>query len=121
MGVYNFKYTEEEANLIIDFENKYPYIAQGYMEITKEQYLLFAQKHMEYGLEAIDAGTKLENDTELNFALTGLWYRINDNFSKWKNLLLKRRKDDESSDESFQDISNYSIVAQLLKRKFWKE
>jgi hypothetical protein len=66
---------KEEMSVIEQLEKEYPTIAAGYKQIIKEQYTLFAKKHLDYGMSNISAGTQLANDEEKDFALTGLWYR----------------------------------------------
>jgi hypothetical protein len=103
-------------------EEEYPIIAEGYKEIILEQFELFAKKHLDYGMSNISAGTQLANDEEKEFALTGLWYRLSDKVNRWKNLIIKKRKaNNESLIDTYQDITNYGIIAQLVERGLWKK
>jgi hypothetical protein len=70
----------------------------------------------------ITAGTQLANEDEIGFALTGLWYRISDKVNRWKNLLINRRSvQNESLMDTYQDLANYGIIAQLVARGMWKK
>ena len=108
------KYTDE---LMQD----YPTIYEGYTQIMAEQFELFAKKHIDYGMGNISAGTQLQNEEEVEFALSGLWYRISDKVNRWKNLIItKSEGKNETITDTFQDITNYGIIAQLVERGMWK-
>lgn len=113
---------KEEMSVIEQLEKEYPIIAQGYKQIIKEQYTLFAKKHLDYGLTNISAGTQLVNNEEKDFALTGLWYRLSDKVNRWKNLIItKQTSKNEPLFDTYQDITNYGIIAQLVERDLWKK
>jgi hypothetical protein len=103
-------------------KEEYPTIYNGYAQIQQEQFELFAKKHLDYGMHNITAGTQLANEDEIGFALTGLWYRISDKVNRWKNLLINRRSvQNESLMDTYQDLANYGIIAQLVARGMWKK
>jgi len=113
---------EKEISVIEQLEKEYPTIANGYKKILKEQYELFAKKHLDYGMSNVAAGTQLSNDEEKSFALTGLFFRLNDKVSRWKNLIInKREAQNETLTDTYQDITNYGIIAQLVERGMWKK
>ena len=108
-------------DVIKQLEKEYPTIADGYKQIVLEQYELFAKKHLDYGMSNISAGTQLSNKDEEEFALTGLWYRLNDKINRWKNMIINKRKaNNEPLTDTYQDIVNYGIIAQLIERGLWK-
>ena len=97
-------------------------IYAGYMDIVEEQLELFSKKHLDYGMDNITAGTSLATKDEREFALTGLWYRISDKINRWKNLIISSRvPNNETIIDTFQDIVNYGIIAQLVERGLWKK
>ena len=101
---------------------EYPHIYSGYMAIVEEQLELFSRKHLDYGMHNITAGTSLATEDEREFALTGLWYRISDKISRWKNLLITNQVvNNEPLTDTYQDIVNYGIIAQLVERGLWKK
>lgn len=103
-------------------EKEYPTIYNGYKEIIEEQFELFSRKHLDYGMSNISAGTQLLNDEEKQFALTGLWYRISDKINRWKNIIItKQRTKNEALIDTYQDLVNYGIIAQLVERGLWKK
>jgi hypothetical protein len=103
-------------------KKEYPHIYSGYMDIMEEQLELFSKKHLDYGMANISAGTLLATEEERAFALTGLWYRISDKISRWKNLLINNRQiNNEPLTDTYQDIVNYGIIAQLVERGLWKK
>ena len=102
-------------------KKEYPTIYNGYQSIVDEQFELFARKHLDYGMHNVSAGTNLENSDEVEFAMTGLWYRLSDKINRWKNMIISgRRAQNESLIDTFQDVTNYGIIAQLVKRGLWK-
>ena len=102
-------------------KEEYPTIYNAYQDIVEEQFELFARKHLDYGMHNVSAGTNLENSEEVEFAMTGLWYRLSDKINRWKNMIISgRRAQNESLIDTFQDVTNYGIIAQLVKRGMWK-
>ena len=103
-------------------KKEYPTIYDGYMDIVEEQLELFSKKHLDYGMSNISAGTSLVTEDERQFALTGLWYRMSDKINRWKNLIITQRKvQNETLVDTFQDLCNYAIIAQLVERNLWKK
>jgi len=103
-------------------KEEYPTIYAGYMAVMEEQLELFSKKHLDYGMHNITAGTSLNTEDEREFALAGLWYRMSDKINRWKNLIIKNRgPQNETIIDTFQDICNYAIIAQLVERKLWRK
>jgi hypothetical protein len=108
---------------IKDFEKTYPELAAEFALIQKEQYELFAAKMMDYGLGNIALGSTLEDPDDVNLSITGIWLRCNDKINRLKNILKRGGKNyvaGEAAIDSFIDISNYGIIAQLVMRGKWK-
>ena len=102
-------------------KNEYPTIYNGYQEVMDEQFELFAKKHLDYGMHNVSAGTNLETADEVEFAMTGLWYRLSDKINRWKNMIISGRKaQNETLIDTFQDVTNYGIIAQLVSEGKWK-
>ena len=111
-----------ERSVVEILEKEYPVIYNGFTNIMEQQLEIFAKKHLDYGLSNIAAGTLLSTKTERRFALTGIWYRINDKVSRWKNLLINKGKENnEPLTDTYQDIVNYAIIAQLIDQGLWKK
>ena len=102
-------------------KKEYPLIHDTYKEIIEEQFELFAKKHLDYGMGNVSAGTQLVNGEERDFAMTGLWYRLSDKINRWKNMILTGRKaQNETLIDTFQDITNYGIICQMVSKDKWK-
>jgi|TARA_R110001583_G_scaffold15449_2_gene63510 hypothetical protein len=119
------KYQETKINKSISakevLKKEYPIIYQTYVEVMDEQFELFAKKHLDYGMGNVSAGTQLVNDEETEFAMTGLWYRLSDKINRWKNMILTGRKaQNETLVDTFQDITNYGIICQMVFKNKWK-
>ena len=102
-------------------EKEYPEMTERFKELQAEQYELFCKKQHDYGSSNISVGTRLETEEEINLSLTGIWFRMNDKIQRIKNLLMKGRKSavDESIEDAFLDLSNYGIMATLVKEQKW--
>jgi hypothetical protein len=109
-----------QKKAIDTLREEYPVIYQGYKDIIDEQFELFAKKHLDYGMHNVSAGTNLETAQEKEFAMTGLWYRLSDKINRWKNMIISGRKaENETLIDTFQDITNYGIISQLVSRGMW--
>ena len=117
----NSYFTGNNGDAVVYIEATYPEMAKEYGKICQEQYKLFCTKQSNYGPTNITVGTDLKNDDDVKLSLTGLWFRMNDKIQRLKNLLIlgKRNVVDESIEDSFQDVSNYGIIAQLVSRRKW--
>ena len=112
------------SKAVADFEKTYPILAESFLEIQNEQYVLFAKKMMDYGLGNIALGTSLEEPEDIQLSLTGVWLRVNDKINRLKNMLKRNGKnyvDGETMMDSFVDIANYGIIAMLVMRGKWKK
>lgn len=117
--IMNSKYPPSAVETL---KKEYPIIYQGYKDIIDEQFELFARKHLDYGMGNIAAGTQLVNKEETDFAMTGLWYRISDKVNRWKNMIISNRGFyNETLTDTFQDLTNYGIIAQLVSQGKWKK
>jgi hypothetical protein len=79
---------------------------------------------LDYGLGNIALGSTLTEDEDVQWSLTGIWLRCNDKINRLKNMLNRKGKNyvnDEPMIDSFIDISNYGIIAQLVMRGKWKK
>jgi hypothetical protein len=115
----------EENTTAIDavkeIESKYPEMTKEFKKILNEEYKLFCKKQLNYGPSNISGGTLLDNDDDVRFSLTGLFFRLNDKVQRLKQLVVLGKQDSvgESIDDTFQDLSVYGIIAQIVKRGKW--
>ena len=118
----NLKFTDEDNQEVEWCEKEYPELTQEYKKIMMEQYVLFCKKHRNYGCANINVGTNLETDADVKLSLTGLWFRLNDKIQRLKNLVVIGEPDTvgEAIDDTFQDLSIYGIIAQIVKQKKFK-
>ena len=114
---------ETYTNSRQELKEAYPEIAKAYERIQLEQYELFSKKMMDYGKGNISVGSNLDTEDEVHVALTGLWFRMNDKIQRLKQLVLLKKDakvKTESVIDTFQDLSIYGIIAQIVKNKKWK-
>ena len=118
----NIKYSEKDNESVEWCEKEYPELTTEYKKIMMNQYILFCKKHRNYGTGNINVGTNLETSADVKLSLTGLWFRINDKIQRLKQLIILGEKDTvgETSEDTFQDLSIYSIIAQIVSKKKFK-
>ena len=115
-------YSKEDEEAVKWCEDNYPDLTLEYKKIMMEQYVLFCKKHRNYGTGNINVGTNLETNNDVKLALTGLWFRLNDKIQRLKQLVVLGEPDTvgESVNDTFQDLSVYGIIAQIVKNKKFK-
>ena len=111
----------QEEESVVYCEKEYPETCQEFKNIMAEQYVLFCKKQKNYGPGNISVGSDLRTDSDVKLSLTGLWFRINDKVQRLKQLIILGHKDEvgESELDTFQDLSVYGIIAQLVSKKVW--
>ena len=117
-----FKFSKEDNEAVKWCEKNYQELTAEYKKIMMEQYVLFCKKHRNYGTGNINVGTNLETDNDVKLSLTGLWFRLNDKIQRLKQLVVLGEPDTvgESIQDTFQDMSIYGIIAQLVQQKKFK-
>jgi len=118
----DFKETTSTGNTAVDYcEENYPATCNEFKKIMKDQYLMFCKKQKNYGPDNISVGSKLETNDDVKLSLTGLWFRMNDKIQRLKQLIILGHKDEvgESELDTFQDMSIYGIIAQIVSAKKW--
>jgi hypothetical protein len=118
----NLEFTKEDNEAVKWCEDNYPEMTTEYKKIMMEQYILFCKKHRNYGTGNINVGTNLETEGDVKLALTGLWFRLNDKIQRLKNLVVLGEPDTvgESLKDTYQDLSVYGIIAQIVSQKKFK-
>ena len=116
------KFTPEDNESVEWCEKNYPDLTEEYKKIMMEQYILFCKKHRNYGTGNINVGTNLETDSDVKLALTGIWFRLNDKIQRLRQLVVNGEPDTvgETSEDTFQDLSVYGIIAQIVSKKKFK-
>jgi len=103
-------------------EQAYPEMTSEFKRLQREQYELFCKKQHDYGPGNIAVGTQLANEEEIKLSLTGLWFRMNDKIQRLKNLLIGdsvAAVSDEPIEDAYLDVSNYGIMATIVKNGKW--
>ena len=117
------KGTEEEYTDIVSYmEDKYPEMTSEFKKIQQEQYELFLHKQHDYGPQNIAVGQMLVNEEEKRLSLMGIWFRINDKVERIKTILMRGDNgslEGEGLVDSYSDISNYGVMAQVVARGKW--
>jgi hypothetical protein len=102
-------------------EETYPQTCAEFKKIQVEMYETFCKKQRNYGPGNISVGTSLETKDDVKLSLTGLWFRINDKVQRLKQLVVLGQPDEvgESIQDTYEDLSVYGIIAQIVQRGKW--
>jgi len=107
--------------VILEMEAKYPEMTREFKKIMREQYELFCKKQSNYGPDNISLGKDLTKPEDIKLSQMGLFFRMNDKIQRVKQMVLLNAQDNvgEALDDTYQDLSTYSIIAQLVKKGKW--
>jgi hypothetical protein len=109
------------SDVVNEIETKYPETTQMFKEVMQHQYELFCLKQSNYGPDNISLGTNLQKKEDRKMSQMGLWFRMNDKIQRLKQLVLLGSKDNvgESVTDTYQDLSVYGIICQIVKEGKW--
>ena len=114
--------TGNHGDIVTLMEQEWPQMTKEFKRLQREQYELFLHKQHDYGPGNISVGTQLQTKEEVKLSLTGLWFRMNDKLQRVKTLLMNNRENavkDEPLEDAFLDVSNYGIMATIVKNGKW--
>ena len=109
------------SDVVSEVESNYPETTQMFKNIMQEQYELFCLKQSNYGPDNISLGTTLKKKEDRKMSQMGLWFRMNDKIQRLKQLVLLGNKDNvgESVKDTYQDLSVYGIICQIVAEGKW--
>ena len=112
---------KKEQTAIEYCEEQYPETTDEFKIILKEMYETFCKKQRNYGPGNISVGTQLQTPDDIKLSLTGLFFRMNDKIQRIKQLVVLGQPDEvgESIQDTYEDLSVYGIIAQLVQRGKW--
>jgi len=112
---------QKEETAIEYCERTYPEMMEEFKKVQSEMYETFCKKQRNYGPSNISVGTSLQTKEDVKLSLTGLWFRINDKIQRLKQLVVLGQPDEvgEPIQDTYQDLSVYGIIAQLVQRGKW--
>jgi|TARA_R100001530_G_scaffold2271_5_gene3800 hypothetical protein len=105
-----------DGNITKKVERKFPETMKSFKEINSGQYELFAKKQHDYGPGNISMGGNKE------LSLLALAVRMNDKVQRLLNILHTNNGEiavDESLKDTFQDLSVYGVIAQIVMDDKW--
>ena len=111
----------DRKDVVKEVEENYPETTKMFKEIMAEQYELFCLKQSNYGPDNISLGTSLEKKEDRKMSQMGLWFRMNDKIQRLKQLVVLGQPDEvgENIQDTYEDMSVYGIIAQIVQRKKW--
>ena len=114
--------TGDGGDVVALMESEWPEMTKEFKRLQREQYELFCRKQHDYGPGNISVGTPLQTQEDVKLSLTGLWFRINDKIQRVKTLLMGNKEaaiNNEPIEDAFLDMSNYGIMATIVKNGKW--
>ena len=117
-----FETMSEDKTIVQQMEEEWPQMTAEFRRLQREQYELFLHKQHDYGPGNISVGSQLQTPEEVKLSLTGLWFRMNDKIQRLKTLLMGGKKaavNGEPMEDAFLDVSNYGIMATIVKNGKW--
>ena len=114
--------TNDHGDIVTLMEQEWPEMTKEFKRFQREQYELFCHKQHDYGPGNISVGTQLQTPDEIHLSLTGLWFRMNDKIQRLKTLLMGNRGnavEGEPMEDAYLDVSNYGIMATIVKNGKW--
>ena len=108
--------------IVEQMEREWPLMTKEFKRLQREQYELFCHKQHDYGPGNISVGSPLITEEDVKLSLTGLWFRMNDKIQRLKTLLMSGKTNavqDEPMEDAYLDVSNYGIMATIVKRGLW--
>jgi len=114
--------TNVNSDVVGYMETKYPEMTKEFRKIQQEQYELFLHKQYDYGPQNVAVGSLLKTKEDIKLSLLGLWFRIQDKTERIKTLLMRDKENsvqDEPVVDSYNDISVYGVMAQVVSRGKW--
>ena len=113
--------SKKTKDVVTLMEKEWPVMTAEFRKLQREQYELFLHKQHDYGPGNISVGTMLQTPEEIKLSLTGLWFRMNDKIQRLKTLLMNDRESavDEPLEDAYLDVSNYGIMATIVKNGKW--
>ena len=112
----------EDKTIVQQMEEEWPQMTSEFRRLQREQYELFLHKQHDYGPGNISVGSQLQTPEEVKLSLTGLWFRMNDKIQRLKTLLMGDKEaavNGEPMEDAFLDVSNYGIMATIVKNGKW--
>jgi|TARA_B110000444_G_C18526846_1_gene449261 hypothetical protein len=112
---------KKQENAVEYCERLYPETTKEFQKILDEMYETFCKKQRNYGPGNISVGTNLESDEDIKLSLVGLWFRKNDKIQRLKQLVVLGQPDEvgENIQDTYEDLSVYGIISQIVQRKKW--
>lgn len=107
--------------IVKQIEEQYPEMTKEFKRIMRLQYETFCKKQSNYGPDNISLGRDLTKSEDIKLSQMGLFFRMNDKIQRIKQLVVLGQKDNvgEAVDDTYQDLSVYSVIAQLVKNGKW--
>lgn len=109
-------------SIVKQIELECPQTVAEFKRIQEDHYKVFCLKHHDYGPHNITTGEDVSTDIGKRISLSAIIFRLNDKIQRLKHLILVKLQletTNESVSDSFLDIANFAIIAEIVKRGIW--
>jgi len=115
---------EDLQATILEIEHKYPKTVEEFKKIQKNQYEIFCRKLHDYGPYNISLGREVRSKQDVITALTVICIRCTEKVQRLINILFYNKEVEAHNEpmiDSFDDISVYGIIAQIIHSGKWNK
>lgn len=120
-GLTTYTPPETKTDAVKYCEEHFPLMTQEFKRLMQTHYELFCAKQVDYGPGNIALGTNLSKPEQIKASVMGVVFRTNDKIQRLMNLVVIKQRDaeNESIADSWMDIVNYGIIAQIVTNGLW--
>jgi hypothetical protein len=113
------KISTVKPSSIKECEERYPEMTREFKKIMNEEYEMFCKKSLDYGVDNISVPSPTPD--QIRFSLMGLFFRMNDKINRVKQLVVlgSENRVGEQVQDTYQDLSIYGIICQVVSRGKW--
>lgn len=109
-----------DLNFIPAFKEVLPEMFQEFVNQQVGQFQVFQEKNSNYGVSNLFGGNEnYEEPQNKNEALQGLYFRMRDKLTRFKELLQKENISDETIYDTLDDLANYCQISQIILKNKW--
>lgn len=111
-----------DDELISRFAETYPNLCKSLEDLQYENFVMMSGKTLDYGMNNIKQGGDIENAEDRKIMLMAIWFRMNEKLQRIRNIIFKDNQNTtyEPMIDSFKDISNFGLIAELVYNKKWQ-
>lgn len=114
----------ENIDYIDEIETKFPETTKEFRRLQYEDYKIFCKKQKDYGPGNISLGSTLELEEDRRVSQSSIIFRCFDKIQRLMNLVVKQSQTspaNEPIEDAYADLSNYGLIARVVRNKRWNK